>query len=220
MPPASPSPSPAPKRSPNRATSRVQLPMPVLTGRMSLEETLARRRALRSFAAAPLSLADCAQLLWAAQGVTHPEGYRTTPSAGALYPLEVYLVAGAVTELPAGVYHYRPHAHELRCVLAGDLRAALAASTLGQAAIAAAPAVIVPAGVFDRTLVKYGDRGIPYVQMEAGAAAQNVALQAVSRGLGSVYIGAYDDEAVKAVLRLPADHEPLCLLPVGYPALF
>jgi SagB-type dehydrogenase family enzyme len=180
---------------------------------MSLEETLARRRSVRAYTAEPLTLAEIGQLLWAAQGITDPEGRRTAPSAGARYPLEVYVV------LPEAVYHYRPHPHELHLHLSGDRRRALYEVALGQEAILTAPAVIVITAIYQRTAERYGPQRTPrYVHMEVGHAAQNVLLQAVSLGLGSVPIGAFYDERVHEALALPPGHEPLYLLPVGHPA--
>jgi len=208
---------PTPAMTGHAANSRIKLPAPALSGATSVEEALAARRSVRAYAAEPLTLADCAQLLWAAQGVTSPEGLRTAPSAGALYPLEVLLVAGRVTDLPAGVYRYDAHAHELALVAAGDRRAALSEAALGQSPLHEAPAVFVIAGVHARTTGKYGDRGVDYVYVEVGAAAQNMALQGIARNIGTVYIGAFDDEAVKQALNLAEDEEPLGLIPAGIP---
>ena len=206
-------PSPPMPQRPTEPQTVIKLPPPRIRGEMSLEETLARRRSLRAYAATPLTLAEIGQLLWAAQGITDPEGRRTAPSAGARYPLEVYIV------LPEAVYHYRPHSHELHLHGPGDRRPALHRAALGQESVLTAPAVIVITAVYRRTAERYGDRRTPrYVHMEVGHAAQNVLLQAVSLGLGSVPVGAFYDDRVHEVLALPADHEPLYLLPVGHPA--
>lgn len=194
---------------------RVQLPAPSLKGRASVEEALQQRRSVRDLARSPLALADVAQLLWSAQGVTHPEGLRTAPSAGALYPLEVYLAAGNVTGLAPGVYRYQPGKHELALVKPGDARRELASAALGQDWVRSAPAVIAIAAVYQRTARKYGARAERYVHIEVGHAAQNVYLQATARGLGTVIVGAFDDAKVQQALNLPADHAPLALLPVG-----
>ena len=188
------------------------LPEPSLEGELSLEETLLLRRSMREYRDQPLDLAEISQLLWAAQGITNPAGYRTAPSAGALYPLEIYIV----TE--AGVFHYLPTDHALHAVLEGDFRKSLHISALSQEAILNAPLVLIVTAVYERTQAKYGARRSPrYVHLEAGHAAQNVLLQAVSLGLGAVPIGAFHDEDVQAVLMLPEDHQPLYLIPVGYP---
>lgn len=190
----------------------VELPAPRTDGPMSLERALAERRSVRDFTDERLTLEELAQLLWAAQGITADWGGRTAPSAGALYPLEVYAVT------PGGLYHYLPDGHRADVLRADDLRRPLAAAALGQAAVAVAPAVLVIAAVFRRTEVKYGERAERYVHLEAGHAAQNVLLQAVALGLGGVPIGAFSDREVQRVLGLPADHEPLYLIPVGHPA--
>lgn len=193
------------------------LPKPELDGDVSLESTVRQRRSVREFANRPLSLADVAQIVWAAQGITARDGHRAAPSAGALYPLELYLIAGDVESLPDGLYRYRPRGHRLKKVATGDLRKALAAAALDQSWVRRAPAVLVIAGVYERSAKKYGDRAHRYTHIEVGHAAQNVYLQAVARGLGTVLVGAFDDQEVRTVLGLPADHAPLALMPVGHP---
>ncbi len=195
----------------------VALPDPRLDGATSLETALSERRSIRDFKSTPLTLADVSQLLWAAQGVTRPDGGRTAPSAGALYPLETYLVAGAVSGLPVGVYRYRPERHDLAQTSEGDCRSALARAALRQDWMKAAPVVVVIAAVYARTTGKYGDRGRKYVHMEVGHAAQNVYLQAAALRLGTTFVGAYHDSQVKQTLGLPADEHPLALMPVGHP---
>jgi SagB-type dehydrogenase family enzyme len=195
----------------------IALPAPALAGSMSVEQALHERRSQRSFQEIPLTLAELSQLLWAAQGVTDPRGLRTTASAGGLYPLELLVAAGNVSGLDPGVYHYQPHGHSLTLVVAGDLRAALSAAAVGQDSVAQAPAVLALAGVYERTSVRYRERGRQYVHMEVGIASQNVHLQAVALGLGTVFIGAFDDAEVQSLLGLAADERPLCLMPVGRP---
>lgn len=195
----------------------VALPGISVPGAMSVESALNARRSVRSFTRAPLTLAEVAQLLWAAQGVTHSEGFRTAPSAGALYPLEVYLVAGEVRGLAPGIYKYHPLEHRLSFVQVGDARARLAVAALGQAWVADAPAVVVIAAVYRRTSAKYGERAARYVPMEAGHAAQNVYLQATALGLGTTVVGAFHDEQVRAVVQLAPKEQPLALMPLGTP---
>jgi SagB-type dehydrogenase family enzyme len=197
--------------------STLALPPPALAGPMPVEQALQRRRSVRRFAGRPLALADVAQLLWAAQGVTDARGHRTAPSAGALYPLEVWLVAGTVDGLAAGAYPYRPAEHALARGAAGDLRAALAAATRGQPWVADAPALLVIAADVARTSPRYGDRAERYVQIEAGAAAQNVCLQCAARGLATVCVGAFDEARLREPLGLPAERMVLALMPVGHP---
>jgi SagB-type dehydrogenase family enzyme len=188
------------------------LPAPRTSGPVSLEEALAERRSVRSFADAPLTDAEVGQLLWAAQGVTDESGLRTAPSAGARYPLETYAVTAD------GAWRYVPDRQALEPVLAGDVRPDLQRAALGQEAVGAAPLVVVISADIDRTASRYGAERAPrYVHLEAGHAAQNVLLQAVALGLGSVPIGAFSDADVARVLRLPPDEIVLYLLPVGRP---
>jgi SagB-type dehydrogenase family enzyme len=194
----------------------IDLPSPSSDGDVALETAIHERRSVREFSKQSLSLDDIAQLLWAAQGVTSRDGGRTAPSAGALYPLELYLVAGNVDSLPAGVYHYRSEGHRLRHVADGDLRNALAAAALDQSWVRRAPVVLLFAGVYERSAGKYGQRARRYTHIEVGHAAQNVYLQAVARNLGTVIVGAFQDAEVQEVLGLPKDHAPLALMPVGH----
>jgi SagB-type dehydrogenase family enzyme len=193
------------------------LPAPSRDGEVAVERALALRRSVREFAPEPLPLATASQLLWAAQGITGPEGHRTAPSAGALYPLEVYLVAGAVSGVRPGVYHYDPRRHRLVLVKEGDARASVARAALDQDWVGEAPAIVVLAGVYQRTARKYRRRAPRYVHMEMGHAAQNVYLQAVALGLGTTIVGAFRDEELARVLGLPERSEPLGLMPVGRP---
>ncbi|MGQ9706320.1 MAG: SagB/ThcOx family dehydrogenase [bacterium] len=194
----------------------VKLPQPVLKGEMTVEEVLYRRRSVRQYSDEPLLLTTVSQLLWSAQGITDKkEGLRTAPSAGALYPLEVYLVAGNVIDLDCGVYKYSSDGHELILFLDSDMRDELYKSALFQLPVREAPIVIVITGVYERTTEKYGERGIRYVHMEAGHCAENIYLQATALNLGTVVIGAFNDEKVKKVLNLPEDEQPLYIMPVG-----
>lgn len=193
------------------------LPAPRKDGDVPVERALALRRSVRKFSHEPLSLADAAQLLWAAQGISGSRGLRTAPSAGALYPLEIYLVAGAVDGITAGTHHYQPELHRLRVVARGDARAALAEAALEQSWVAKAPAILVIAAVVGRATQKYGGRARRYVHMEVGHAAQNVYLQAAALELGTCMVGAFHDEQLKRVLTLPAEVEVLGIMPVGHP---
>ncbi|MDD3618263.1 MAG: SagB/ThcOx family dehydrogenase [Desulfobulbaceae bacterium] len=196
---------------------KIVLPEPQRDGRLSLEQCLARRRSIRHFSRKPIALRQVSQLLWAAQGITSPSGYRTAPSAGALYPLEMYAAAGLVEDLSAGVYHYRPRDHALVLIRQGDVRPVLTESALGQSAVNFGAATLAIAAVFERTTGKYGRRGRQYVHLDAGHAAQNICLQATALGLGTVPIGAFHDDMVAKTLHLPGDQVPLYLLPVGMP---
>ncbi|MBN2465764.1 SagB/ThcOx family dehydrogenase [candidate division WOR-3 bacterium] len=202
----------------------VKLPPPACAGTLSVDQALAERRSVRRYADDPLTLAEVSQLLWAAYGITQPlpgipelgGGFRAAPSAGALYPLELYLVAGAVTGLEPGIYRYRPGPHDLLDVLAGDRRQWLCHAALGQTMVQDAPASLVYSAVFSRNTAKYGERGRRrYVCMDLGHSAENVYLQCASLGLGTCGIAAFHDDAVRLVTRLPENEEPLYIMPVG-----
>lgn len=205
-------PADAPSRPPTQPEVLTPLPRPALDGTMSLEKTLVQRRSVREFRATPLTPTEIGQLLWAAQGLTHERGYRTAPSAGALYPLEVYVAT------PDGVFHYRPEGHHLALLISDDVRTGLYQAAVRQDWVRDAAAVFILAAVYERTAQKYGGQRSPrYVHLEAGHAAQNLLLEAVALGLGAVPVGAFEDQKVQEVLGLPADHEPLYLIPVGHP---
>lgn len=193
----------------------VALPEPRRDGSVAVEAALAQRRSVRTFVRGAVKLNEVSQLLWAAQGVTVPQRRRTAPSAGALYPLEVYLIASNVATLDAGVYRYIPQRHILERLAVGERINALAAAALGQSWIADAACVLVLAGDFDRTAVKYGKRAERYVHMETGHAAQNVYLQVVALGLGTTMVGAFRDSEVKRLVGMRTTETPLALLPVG-----
>lgn len=199
----------------NQTGEIIALPPPRLDSNCSLERTLRERRTARTFGKDPLTLAEAAQLLWAAQGVTSTQGLRTAPSAGALYPLEVYLLAGQVKGLAAGIYQYAPEPHSLKRHLAGDRRPELAAAALGQNWIQQAAAVIVVTAVEARITWKYRERGIRYLYLEAGHAMQNVLLQAVACGLSAAVVGAFDDRRMEQTLQIPKQERVLYLAPVG-----
>lgn len=199
------------------APATIKLPPAQLKGAVPLEQAMQNRRSVRSYRDSPLELSEIAQLAWAAQGITNPQGFRTAPSAGALYPLELYLLAADVTGLEPGIYHYIPGKHVLEQISSGDRRWELSAAAYLQSPLRRAPAVFVIAGVRERTARKYGGRSERYVWIEAGHAGQNLLLQATALGLGSVMIGAFSDSAVKKALGLEEDEQPISLLPVGRP---
>lgn len=191
------------------------LPEPKPDGDLSLEQAILLRRSVRQFDDAPLTMTQVSQLLWAAQGITHPAGFRAPPSAGALFPLEIHLAADRIEEIKPGIYRYLPSKHQIIEIKAGSYLNELAAAGLGQGSIRQAPAAIVISGIFARTTGKYGKRGTRYVFMEAGHAGQNILLQAVACGLAGVPIGAFDDGAVSRLMDLPAEETPLYIIPVG-----
>ncbi len=194
------------------------LPVPVIE-EGSVAEALNRRVSVRSFSDQPLDQNKVAVLLWAAGGMkvdgeTGPT--RTAPSAGGAYPLEVYLLAGSVEGMEAGVYRYDYENHALQPLLLEDRREVLAEAALNQDYIAEAPVVIVLVAHYERTTARYGERGVRYVLIDAGHAAQNISLQAVELGLGSVVVGAFEDRKVADIIA--GGGEPLLILPVGVPA--
>lgn len=194
------------------------LPAPDRAGGLAVEQALARRRSVRRYGPQALALAAVSQLLWAAQGTSGSGGRRTAPSAGALYPLELHLVAMRVDGLATGVHRYLTATHALQSSTAGVMASDLQHAAMGQQAVGAAAAVVVITAVESRTAGKYGARAGRYVAFEAGAAAQNLALQAAALGLGTVVIGGFDETAVARVLRLPPGEQPIVLLPIGVPA--
>ncbi len=195
----------------------IKLPPPIAKGKISLEEAIKKRRSERDFQDRALTLSQVSQILWAAQGITEEGGFkRAAPSAGALYPLELYLVVKKVEELEAGVYHYHPANHTLDLIWRGNYQTPLAKACLGQMFIADAPVSVVIAAQYERTTAKYGKRGLRYVHMEVGHVGENICLQVVALGLGTVTIGAFWDEEVSRDLSLPKKYEPLYVLPVGY----
>jgi SagB-type dehydrogenase family enzyme len=185
---------------------------PALAQQQTLEDTLSRRRSVRLFSERALSEDELLKLCWAAQGITDPKGHRTAPSAGARYPLELYVAT------PSGCYAYDPPHHRLVRRTEDDLRTALQWAALSQEAVGQSPAVFVVAARPERTTAEYGRRGQRYVHLEAGHAAQNLLLEATAMDLGAVPIGAFDDARLREVLDLPSDREVVYLIPIGEPA--
>jgi SagB-type dehydrogenase family enzyme len=173
---------------------------------------LRRRRSVREYVDEPLSRAEVGELLWSSQGISSPDGLRTAPSAGAIYPLTVHVA------LPDGLYDYRSAGHRVERKAASDVRRSLGEAAFGQEWVGRAPAVFAISGDVSKTAEKYADRAERYVFLEAGHAAQNLLLQAVALGLSGVPVGAFDDETVAGLLHLPGSQRPIYLLPVGRPA--
>ena len=201
----------------NMANTLIKLPPPSLKGKTSVEEVISKRKSVRKFRTQPLSLPQLSQILWSAQGVTGIGRHRATPSAGATYPLEVFVIVGEQTieNLEAGIYHYEVDSHSLNLYLKGDMRQKLAEAALGQSFIATCPVDIVVCALFNRTVYRYGKRSERYIDMEAGHVGQNVSLQAVSLGLATVMVGAFEDEEVRKVLKVEDQFKPLYIIPVG-----
>ncbi len=191
----------------------IQLPSPETKGKISVEESLAKRRSVRNYQNIPLSIKELSQILWAAQGITAKWGGRTAPSAGATYPLEIYVAVGRVERIEPGLYHYIPSSHELDSVLKGDIRDKLCAACLGQQSVKKAPVIIIIAANFSRTEKRYRERATQYVYIEVGHAGQNIYLQAESLGLGTVAIGAFDENQLKELLKI--NEQVVYIMPVG-----
>ncbi len=197
----------------------IKLPPAILKGNLSVEESISRRRSIRRLSTEPIPLWQLSQLLWSAQGITGAGRYRTVPSAGATFPLEMFALVGeqTVESLSAGIYHYETGSHSLGLHLKGDFRQELAEVALDQDVIASCPVNIVICALFSRTTNIYGERGKRYVHMEVGHLGQNVSLQAIALGLATVMIGAFHDEGVSKVVRVYEPVRPLYIIPVGRP---
>ncbi len=207
-------PRPQPK-SPNR---EIPLPTPSPAGKMSVEEAVAKRRSVRGFSPTPLTLGHVSQLLWAAQGITHKgSSLRAAPSAGATYPLQLYVISNRVTGLNQGLFGYDQQDHSLIPAFEANLFDQLVGTAIMQSWIDQSALVIVVCADYTRTTSRYGERGVKYVHMEVGHVGQNISLQAVALGLGTTMVGAFHDEQLKQLLRLPGNLEPLYIIPVGFP---
>ncbi|PLX13090.1 MAG: nitroreductase [Marinilabiliales bacterium] len=201
----------------------LDLPNPVLKGKVSVEEALANRRSVRQYEDKEIDLNELSQILWAAYGITKPldregarGGYRTAPSAGAKYPLEIYVVAGKVTGLEAGVYYYNSQQHELYLMKKGDLRQKLPHAAYGQKMLAEAPASILFSADYSRTTGKYKKRGKErYVCMDLGHSAENVYLQCEALGLATCAVGSFIDLEVKVLIGVVRKEVPLYIMPLG-----
>jgi len=202
--------------------SYYNLPLPRTTGDISLEEALANRRSRRNFSDSPLSMEQLSQILWAAYGITLEMqgglrgGFRTTPSAGATFPLEIYVAVGNIEGLDPGVFRYISEDHTLLRLSYEDIRHELSNIALDQRMVADAPMTIFYTSVMYRITERYGDRGIRYAYIELGHSAQNVYLQVEALGLGTVAIGAFDDNRIRDIFELAVGEEPLYLMPIGH----
>lgn len=189
----------------------IELPKPLET-KKSIEECLLKRRSVRYFTKKELTLEEISTLLWASQGITEKRmGFRTAPSAGALYPLEVYLVKRD------GLFHYIPQGHKMEKLKSKDLRDELCRAALSQEYVKEAPCVFIITGIPKRITGKYGERGIRYMWIEVGHTAQNLLLEAVALSLGGVPIGAFFDDEVAKILNLSEGEVPLYIIPIGHP---
>jgi SagB-type dehydrogenase family enzyme len=199
----------------------IHLAEPSLKGEVSVEEAIKKRRTVRSFSRQPLNLFNLSQLLWAAQGITGEKvKFRSTPSAGIIYPLDVYVVVGhnAVEGLEEGIYRYVPDTHSLERVGGGERRDQVAQAAFRQEWMTQAPALIVITAEFERLTQRYGERAVRYAELEAGHAGQNIFLQAEAEGLGVGIVGVSDADELSRILSLPPGEEALIILPVGHRA--
>lgn len=191
----------------------VKLPVPDTDSGKSLNQCLKSRRSVRDYGSRALQLKEVSQILWAAQGITSDWGGRTAPSAGALYPLRLYLVVNKVDELSVGVYAYEPKTHSLKKILDKDVRNDLMKASLGQACVGKAPINLVITAIPSITEKKYGDRSMRYIDIEVGCVCQNVHLECEAIGLGTVAIGAFYDDAVAEAIEV--ESSPRLIMPIG-----
>jgi SagB-type dehydrogenase family enzyme len=189
---------------------------------MPLQQALKGRRSIRNFQQEPITRDQLSYLLWASTGIQRVEAgyeFRTAPSAGALYPIETYLLVNNISGLEMGLYHYSIRTHQLEQLEQADLRRQIAAAALGQRMCSAAAVVFVWSAIFQRCKYKYGQRAYRYVYLDAGHIAQNLALAAVSLNLGSCQIGAFYDDPVNELLDLNGtDESAMYLSAVGIPS--
>jgi SagB-type dehydrogenase family enzyme len=198
----------------------IELPQPRFDSDVSIEEALLQRMSVRHYTDEPLTLVQVSQLLWSVQGITpRPDGRtgRTAPSAGATYPLEIYLTVKNVQGLEPGAYRFLIEEFNLEKVLTGNVQPELSKAAGGQPWVAKAPINIVIGVVYERTTARYEDRGLRYVHMEVGHVGQNIHVQVISLGLGTVVVGAFDDNKVKEIVNIAPNVAPLYIMPVGKP---
>ena len=193
----------------------IALPLPKKDGSLSIEKALSIRKTVRKYSSQPLSLDDIGQIMWSAQGITH-RIFRTAPSAGALYPLEMY-VAGLISENQKGIFYYNVKKHALEECFNQDCRNQLSEAAYNQPWVKNAPVVVVITAMYDRVMKKYGKNGVQYTHFEVGHAAQNIHLQLESLKLGTVCVAGFDEKKVKEILQL-TEESPQYLMPIGYPA--
>lgn len=204
------------------AANDIKLPKPAFTGKMSVEAAMLKKKSVRHFSKDPLTLEQVSQLLWAANGALPVDAIsgatvKTLPSAGGIYPLEIFLLTGndTIKGLPAGIFQYYAISNSLVQTSQGDGRLALAQAALSQLWIASAPAVIVIAASFNKMTAKYGNEGIKYVFMESGSSNQNLYLQAEALGLRMGTVGAFEAGSVSSAIKISAGVTPLLIVPVG-----
>ena len=196
----------------NNKTS-IELPPPSKEGGISVEEAISKRRSIRRYSKEPLILREISQILWSASGVTSTTGYRAAPSAGATYPIEIYILIINAEDINPGLYQYNYNNHSINFYRNIESLKPFVSAALGQDFVSEASINIIISAEFSRTTMIYGNRGYRYVWMEAGHIAENIHLQAESLGLGTVIIGAFYDDKIKRFLNIK--EEPLCIMPIG-----
>ncbi len=194
----------------------IKLPEIVFSNDSSIENIILNRRSIRTYSPKTVKIDDVSKLLWAGQGITSSDGLRAAPSAGALYPIELYLVSYNIEKLEKGVYKYIPQTHSLKLVKIENIKEPLSAAALSQECVKNSMGIIVITAVFERTTRKYGERGRNYVYFEAGCVAENIHLMAENLKIGTVVVGAFYEEKVKAIIGMEKDEIPIALLPFGY----
>ncbi|MCK4501193.1 SagB/ThcOx family dehydrogenase [Candidatus Babeliales bacterium] len=199
-----------------KATKTIKLPIPNKTGNYSLEKALATRRSIRNYKQKLMTLAQLSQLLWSAQGSTGSDNLRSAPSAGALYPLEIYAAVSNISGLEIGIYKYNSQKNMLTLIIDDNQQDKIFQAGNQQSALKQPAATLILTGTYARTQKKYGTRSTRYVHMEAGHASQNIYLQATAMNLGTVAIGAFSDTAIKNLMGLPIGEQPLYLMPIGF----
>jgi SagB-type dehydrogenase family enzyme len=198
------------------------LPSPILTGNLSVESAIKNRRSVRQYSNQSVSLANVSQILWAAQGITDSQNsLRAAPSAGQVYPLEIYVIAGSngVSGLQEGVYHYIPSNNTLELLITGDLRGDLSGIANGQPWVKQAPLDILITGNYRKMINKYTDKQLStrFVDLEAGHVGENIYLQAEALGLDTVSLGSFNENQLEQRFQLPSNETPIYIFPVGHP---
>jgi SagB-type dehydrogenase family enzyme len=201
--------------------NKIELPAPELMGKMTFQEVLKKRKSIRSFSTKPLNLKQLSYVLWASTGIQRKQGnyeFRTAPSAGALYPIETYLVVNNVEDLEKGVYHYSIKNHLLQQLRLGDFSKDVTLAALEQSMCMQAAVVFIWTAIFFRSKWKYKQRAYRYVYLDAGHIAQNLALSSTSIGLGSCQIGALFDDELNRIINVDGQEESAIYMSVvGYP---
>ncbi len=199
-------------------SGEISLPLPKTDNGMGINQVISSRRSVRRYSSQPLTLAELSQLLWSAQGITDPRGKkRSAPSAGAIYPLKLYVSVkpGGVKGISEGIYLYLPQEHKLKKLISGDHQASLAQIAFGQIWMAQAPIIFIFTAEPSRMISRYRERAWLYIHLEAGMASENLMLQAVALGMGSCAVGAFWENRLAKLLKLSPSQKSLLMVTVG-----